>query len=206
MYQITYIKIIKELIFADLNNVKKLNRQVNKMHEMVTIQRFLRDRDLFENSNIIYPDPPDCVVTTNKQRFWIEETCVFNKWAKEISTNHYEYECSTDINDYQLKLIDKIKIAIIRKNNKLNYNSFTKKYGTGVLLLRIDDGCFYWQRDLIKIINPNNYKGINSDKFNSIYIYNHPVVMQEEGVYPDIKWNAKCLPISSIFLLYGEEI
>lgn len=190
-----------------LNKVNKINRHLNKSLEKVTIQEFLQKKNLFEGNNICYPDPPDCVVTKiNGQNLWIEETCIFNKWTKQISTNHYEYKCSKNDNDYQSEVIQKIIVNINKKNSKKNYEEYTKKYGVSILLLRIDDPCFRWQIDLNKIINHNNYKNVNCGYFRAIYLYNGPLIMEQKYSDP-IAWESKVLPNhQNFFLLCGQDI
>jgi|SaaInlLV_10m_DNA_2_1039722.scaffolds.fasta_scaffold23914_2 hypothetical protein len=152
--------------------VKKMRRQLHDLEERITIQHFLKDKNLFNTDIPISSVAPDYVVENpDGHGLWIEETSVFNLWTKQVDVSQYEYKCSTDINSYCCELRQKIIKAINKKNEKQNYTGFTSLYGKGILLVRIDDPCFHSEIHLEKVINHDDYKKVELGFFHAIYLF-----------------------------------
>lgn len=179
---------------------------------MLTIQEFLREMGMFSNAKITYPsaphDLPDCIVTLGNQVFWIEETSIFRKWDIEVSPNHHLFNALTEtIQEFQINLVMRILSSIQKKDCNANYDPVTEEYGKGILLLRINDPFFFWQRDLqvlIAIFHQLKYK-FKLNNFRSVYLYNFPVIVRKD----EIKnlWKSEVvIDQKKIFLLLGEEL
>ncbi len=191
------------------NNKKIPSKILKEMHERVSIQEFLRDKKLFDGSEIIYPssphERPDAMVKLpGNKTLWIEESEIFKKFDKRLGPNHFEYRCPTNISNYQSELKSKVIARMNAKEHNDNYKPLTGQYGPGILLLTINDACFHWQRDLNAIIDPATYADIHLSNFSAVYLYYRRQIMLK-SLNP-IRWTAKAIPGPAFFLLYGSNI
>jgi len=157
--------------------------EIKNAHECSVLDSFKKYRESLNNiiEIISKPEPPDAIITINKNTTWVEITDAFfsGELAKSITTyvaNDKEHKsvpkekryCIDPIGQFSSILED----VIVKKYDKGSIGKVYNQYGSGILLVGIINP-FSDTKELVNIEKQRIFQAIKSKekRFNEIYLY-----------------------------------
>jgi len=158
-----------------------------KMHEKLVIHEFVSFEGLNKNGKAIYPpyntppiNSPDCIVQRDDgDMIWIEESEVFSpyfvgKSKKTQEKNGWREECyynfPEDGKEYRFQIVNLTRKCMHNKDANPDYPEHCKRWGKGILLLKIACPFFDYERDFDIVKAQEHYADMELKNFAKVYI------------------------------------